>query len=452
MIDQEKPLDMDTKLAPVSDEPPPYSRRQASTSSHHNRLQSTRQPPTPQQQRFVAPVSHESSSIPSPRLVVSPATNSNAPYSHGGYEAQSSFTDLATDKRESMQGGPYAEYGYTGPDVKNVSPMPTGAYSPGQESMSESTYSVPGSSSGPGHLGVGPRSPTTASRKGTETVILLGTGHSGMWLNHVVIATKEKLIQGAYHVDPNLDIPDHATPRRIALLPKKSHARSTSSLSQASSKSGKKKADPSWHPTAVAEACNALFETKTAGVDILLSIGGSGDNRSNRANIDVRTKNGKAAVKVVEIGPERRVNLDILTAKGDIEVFIPRKFSGPLHMHTDGEITLLPRLASSMEVISAREDDALVMIKSNSKPLPPSPTGSSSRQNQSMPGGFSNWLHPHSTGASRSPSYEGDFCNLVSSGGGNIIVGFVGEDKIQEESPGIWKKFVSLLTGRSNSA
>ena len=76
--------------------------------------------------------------------------------------------------------------------------MPTGAYSPGQESVTESMYSTAGSSSGPGHLGIGPRSPTTASRKGTETVILLGTGHSGMWLNHVVVATKEKLIQGAF--------------------------------------------------------------------------------------------------------------------------------------------------------------------------------------------------------------------------------------------------------------
>ena len=120
-------------------------------------------------------------------------------------------------------------------------------------------------------------------------------------------------------------------------------------------------------------------------------------------------------------------------------------------MHTDGEITLLPKLAATMEVISAREDDALVMIKSTSKPLPAAPTGSSSRQSHSMPGGISNWLHPHATGGLRSQTYEGDFCNLVSSGGGNIIVGFVGEDKIQEESPGMWKKLVSLFTGRSNS-
>ena len=66
----------------------------------------------------------------------------------------------------------------------------------------------------------------------------------------------------------------------------------------------------------MADLCNALFETKTADVDILLSVGGLGDRKSNKANVDVRTKNGKAAVKVVEIGDERRINLDILTAKG----------------------------------------------------------------------------------------------------------------------------------------
>jgi hypothetical protein len=158
----------------------------------------------------------------------------------------------------------------------------------------------------------------------------------------------------------------------------------------------------------------------------------------------------------------------MLVALGDIEVFVPRTFSGPLHVHTDGEITLLPRLAASMEVISARDDDALVMITSSKATPSPSPTPSASRNHSpfshpahpsplshhshhSHSGNFSNWLQPGNTGP-RTPTYEGDFANLVSSGGGNIIVGFVGEDKLKEESPGMWKKFVSLFTGRSNSA
>lgn len=43
--------------------------------------------------------------------------------------------------------------------------------------------------------------------------------------------------------------------------------------------------------------------------------------------------------------------------------------------------------------------------------------------------------------------YEGDFANLVSASGGRIIVGFLGEDKVKEESHGMWKKIVKLFTG-----
>jgi hypothetical protein len=37
---------------------------------------------------------------------------------------------------------------------------------------------------------------------------------------------------------------------------------------------------------------------------------------SGKANVDVRTKNGKASVKIVEILDGRRANLDVLTVKG----------------------------------------------------------------------------------------------------------------------------------------
>jgi len=295
------------------------------------------------------------------------------------------------------------------------------------------------------------RSPTVGSRRGTETVIMIGTGSSGMWLNHIVCATKSEPIQGQYYIDPNLDVHDHATARRAGALGLKAHSRSTSSLS----KSGKKKADYSWHPTAEPEACNAFFETKNSNIDILLSIGGQGSSRTNKANVDIRSKNGKVAIKVMEIVEGRRLNLDATTAKGDIEVFLPRTFSGPLHVHTEGEITLLPQLAGTMKVIQAREDDALVMVTSH-KPSPSSPPVPSSRSHHDnshratsagpSSGGLSSWLHPGG-GGMKTQSYEGDFANLVSSSGGNIIVGFLGEDKIKEESPGVWKKIVSLFTG-----
>ncbi|KAG8806927.1 hypothetical protein FRC17_004722 [Serendipita sp. 399] len=382
MIDQEKP--MDKKVVETTnvndDEPPPYSRRQASTSS--NRLRSPVQRSTTNSGgRFIAPVPETRHSIPegrpaaSPRLVVSHADTDHANYSQVGYNPNiqpASFTDLALEKHDDK-----VMYGHHDPysaSTSRLSPVQIpGSYgSPGPSSRTSYQGEEPQND---GLIGIGPRSPTTSSRKNSEAVILMGTGSSGMWLNHLVVATKGEPIQGAYHIDPNLPVPDHATPRR-----KKTHARSSSS----SSKSGKKKGDPSWHPTTAPESA----------------------------------------------------------------------FSGPLHVHTDGEITLLPRLAATMEVISAREDDALVMITSNSKPLPsPPPSASSSRQNTgalAMASGFGAWLHPQLTG-SRTQLYEGDFANLTSSSGGNIIVGFLGEDKIQEPSPGLWKKFVGLFQ-RSNTA
>jgi hypothetical protein len=62
-----------------------------------------------------------------------------------------------------------------------------------------------------------------------------------------------------------------------------------------------------------------------------------------------------------------------------------------------------------------------------------------------MPGVLSQWLHPG--GDTGAQSYQGDFVNLVSSSGGSVKVGFIDEDKVKEESPGMWKKFVRLFTG-----
>lgn len=323
------------------------------------------------------------------------------------------------------------------------------------------------------------RSPIVGSRKGMETVIMIGTGSSGMWLNHIICATKSEPIRGTYsscyhhvyspymstigqyYIDPNLEVQDHATARRAGALGLKVHSRSTSSLSTGS-KSGKKKADYSWHPTAEPELCNGFFESKNSNIDILLNIGGQGSSKANKANVDVRSRSGKVAIKVTEIAEGRRLNLDTTTMKGDIEVFLPRTFSGPLHVHTEGEITLLPRLAATMEVIQAREDDALVMITSP-RPSPSTSPAPSSRSHHdhshkatgaaTSSGGLSSWLHPGGGGGMRAQSYEGDYANLISSSGGNIIVGFLGEDKIKEESPGMWKKIVSLFTGeRSNTS
>jgi hypothetical protein len=69
-----------------------------------------------------------------------------------------------------------------------------GTYNGDQGAMESSSYAS--TSSAP--IGIGPRSPTTATGKGTDTLIMMGTVTSGMWLNHVVVVNKGELIQGMY--------------------------------------------------------------------------------------------------------------------------------------------------------------------------------------------------------------------------------------------------------------
>jgi hypothetical protein len=87
-----------------------------------------------------------------------------------------------------LRTGVYGEYtGYT-------STTSMGAYNRDQGAMGSSFYAS--TSSAP--AGIGGRTPTTATRKGTDTLIMMGTGTSGMWYNHVVVANKGESIQGMY--------------------------------------------------------------------------------------------------------------------------------------------------------------------------------------------------------------------------------------------------------------
>lgn len=106
-----------------------------------------------------------------------------------------------------------------------------------------------------------------------------------------------------------------------------------------------------------------------------------------------------------------------------------------------------------MEIISARDDDAVVMLSSNRPTTPKSApllTGNSTSftERHSMPGAINQWLH--TSPVAKAQSYEGDFANLISTGG-HIIVGYVGEDKKDTDGPGMWKKLVSFFTGGSSA-
>ena len=85
----------------------------------------------------------------------------------------------------------YGDYeGYTGSPVM------------GHPSAAGSSFSGPGASTGSGSIVVGPRTPTGITRKGVDTLVMMGAGENGMWLNHVVVVNKGELIQGIYGQSP----------------------------------------------------------------------------------------------------------------------------------------------------------------------------------------------------------------------------------------------------------
>jgi hypothetical protein len=119
-------------------------------------------------------------------------------------------------------------------------------------------------------------------------------------------------------VDPNLEVIDYATQRRLATVGSgKSHSRNNSAASVASKDDKKKKKqDLSWHPSTAPSSCNAFFETKSGNMEILLSIGGSGSHIASRANVDIRNKHGKTNLKLMDVGQGRQINLEVFSVEG----------------------------------------------------------------------------------------------------------------------------------------
>ena len=73
-----------------------------------------------------------------------------------------------------------------------------------------------------------------------------------------------------------------------------------------------------WKPGATTNetTCHTLIDSKSGGVDIKLHVGGLGEERADKALIDVRSKTGKVKVKPIEMSGGRRVHLDVVNGKG----------------------------------------------------------------------------------------------------------------------------------------
>ena len=202
------------------------------------------------------------------------------------------------------------------------------------------------------------RSSEPACLRGSGNAILMGTARSGHWVNHLVIRTRREHIAGGcaplacprcsftlttisctgrYYVDPNLDVPDHATPLKTKSLNQTYRRPRPNSFSEVapalsctnggrdardlalSSQKGKlgSQATP-WKPGATVNetACHALIDSKSGDIDIKLHVGGLGEEHAKKALIDVRSKTGKLRVKLIELSGGRRVHLDVVTGKG----------------------------------------------------------------------------------------------------------------------------------------
>jgi hypothetical protein len=231
--------------------------------------------------------------------------------------------------------------------------------------------------------------------------------HNGS-TNHVAIKTRNEPIRGQFSIDPTLQIPDLA--------------------SEFKSKKGRRRKNNSFRPDDDMKT-NALFETRGGPVNLELRIVGQ-ISGNTKARVDIRTDQGSVELNLPEIQGQRNLSLDVETRRGDITVFIPRNYDGPINLYSKrGTLVFLPVLTSRMRIIKAKEDEALVMVV---------PSHSASGSRIATPGG--------SRIGAEAQLYDGDYARLTSRTG-NIIVGLLGEDTIPTEK-GWWKKMTSWLTGQ----
>jgi len=213
--------------------------------------------------------------------------------------------------------------------------------------------------------------------------------------NNLCITTRSEPITGAFRIDPMLCSPEILTKRKKGRR-KKRHQR--------------KWADD--------DRLNAYFESRKGDITLDLGVvGAGGQGRGTTARIETKTRKGNVELDVFELHGGRHISLDVMTKDGDIRLFVPPNFRGILNLFSKkGDLKILPGLARTMRVLSAKPEEMLIMIGSV-EGLPSSEASS---------------------------TWEGDFAQLTSRKG-SIMVGIYGEDKVPS-NPSWWKKVVSLFS------
>jgi len=145
--------------------------------------------------------------------------------------------------------------------------------------------------------------------------------------------------------------------------------------------------------------------------DVSIDLGTTGDlSSAKKANIEVATDKGDIKINLLPTSI-RPLGLDVSSRKGDIVVFLPKTFTGVVHLLTKkGEMVVLPALASIMNVVKSSDKEVILML---------------------VPGnGTDN-------------SGETTLCQL-NARKGTVVVGLGGQDQY-ESQPSFWKKLGCYL-------
>jgi len=209
----------------------------------------------------------------------------------------------------------------------------------------------------------------------------------GTLTDRLILKTRHEPISGAFNIDPGL----LAVPEPAPVWGFKRRRRS------------KKSTD---------SQPNATFETRQGDIALDLSVVGNGPNPT--AIVEASTRQGDVNINVVTIQSGKHINLRITTRQGNICVFVPPTFRGPINLVTKrGSHTILPALSRNMQVITTSGREALVIV------------------NGDLPSDSKLWV--------------GDYLR-VESRSGNIMLGLLGEDR-KPEPQSLLKRLTAFFTG-----
>ncbi|KAG8928887.1 hypothetical protein FRC02_006258 [Tulasnella sp. 418] len=245
--------------------------------------------------------------------------------------------------------------------------------------------------------------------------------------NHVSYhVRRSEGIKGTYRINPQLCVPGSST--------HPDHHRHASRAKSKKIKIGSgKHAIPADKEHSEPTAC---FSTKRGDIKIDASIVSATSPASEqppvdrrlqtKATVEVRTKSGDIELNLREIESGLQASLDLQSRTGDVVLFVPKSFRGPMHITSKknrATITFLPSLSQHIRVIRTTKHEALIMMGDSSGPAQ-APSA----------------ILPDTAGMIQ--HWDGDYAQ-IDSRSGNIIIGISGEDK-KNASMSFWQKMSML--------